>query len=140
MRTRSNIHESIHTDGDDDEATMEAQQAAEAEVYGKWHGAVMRVAEDLFERHGLELVGAHGDEDYPFEYRVTPSDSWPAAAEKIMQTINGVGMFQFDSLREFLRSGPWTAREAVLLHLGTIKDYPEVYGSSSPQRQYEAAF
>lgn len=47
------------------------------------------------------------------------------------------GDFHFDSLREFLASGPYTARQAVLSHLGYLKRHPHVYGGPSPRQMYE---
>ena len=57
--------------------------------------------------------------------------------EKIRETINGVGDFHFSSLREFLDSGPYTARQAVLGHLRSIRSYPAVYGGSGAHQMYE---
>jgi hypothetical protein len=143
-RNEQYIHEvADEANEGDDESIMDAQERAEREVYEKWHAAVQHAADVLFDKHDLELAPIYRDKkklDYPYEYRVTPRHSWPDAADKIRETINGVGMFQFDTLKEFLDSGPYTAREAVLSHLAYIKDYAEVYGSTSAARLYERAF
>jgi len=123
----------------------EAEQAAGDELYRNWYDAVEHVAENLFGEHGLELLAMRHTrkvhENYrPAYLKVIPTRSWADAADKIRETINGVGEFHFSSLREFLDSGPWTARQAVLENLGWIRWYPEVYGGSSPQRVYEQSW
>jgi hypothetical protein len=129
-------------DYEDEDARMEAEQEAQAEVYNQWYDAVESTASKLFETHGLELkpAGKQGTPTRRYDLKIVPSASWNDAADKIRETINGVGMFHFNSLREFLDSGPYTAREAVLAHLGTIKNYPAVYGSGSAHQMYERAW
>jgi hypothetical protein len=68
---------------------------------------------------------------------ISPRTSWNKSADKIRALINGVGMFYFASLGEFLRSGPYTAKEAVIGHIGLIKRYSDVYGETSPSRKME---
>lgn len=84
--------------------------------------AILLVAGDLYRRHGLDLR-PHGRER---DLKIVPQATWEDAAEKIRQTMNGVGIFHFGSLGDFLRSGPYTARQAVLGHLRTITDWPLV--------------
>lgn len=130
---------------EDDEEQMEAMTAARDELYRNWHQAVLSTAEQLFEEHSLELDPIRYRRDLPdvpaYEFRIVPEESWSDAARKIMQTINGVGMFHFGSLKEFLDSGPYTPRQAVLSHLGYIRDYPKVYGTMmSAQQIYEGSW
>lgn len=126
-------------DGEDedkaDELSMKAQEEAETEIFGHWHGGVEAAATELFEAHKLTLVPS-GKGRYPYQYRVEPMLSWLEAANAIRTTINGVGYFEFHSVNEFLRSGPYTSRQAVLNHLGAIRDYPAVYGTSSARSIY----
>ena len=134
----------------DEEAQLEAEREAQTEVFNTWYDAVENTATKLFGEHGLELQPSgkwHPStrtktraEARPFTMKIVPSVSWEDAANRIRRTINGVGHFHFDSLREFLDSGPYTARQAVLSHLGYIKRYPDVYGSTSAQRMYESAW
>lgn len=121
-----------------EEAAQKAQDEARDELYRNWHDAVENVAEDLFETHNLTLVPKSAAPSY--EFKVEPTKTWTEAAESIIDTINGVGMFEFKSVKEFLDSGPYTLREAVLSHLHWIKRYPEVYGEPSPRRMYERAW
>lgn len=122
-----------------EEAQQKAEEEASAELYNKWHDAVESAAENLFGLHGLDLV-AKGKGDRAYEYKIEPKQSWQDAARQIVNTINGVGYFHFNTTKEFLDSGPWTAREAVLEHLGYIKRYSDVYGSDSAKSRFEAAW
>lgn len=126
---------------EDEEAEMKAQEEAQSELYGQWYDAVERVGENLFGEHGLELsqTGKQGTPSRRYEFKVVPTNSWNDAANKIRETINGVGDFHFDDLAEFLRVNSSTARQAVLSHLGYIRDYPAVYGGSGPRQMYDAA-
>jgi hypothetical protein len=119
------------------EEAVEAERAAQDEVYAQWYDA--DAASKLFEEHGLELkpVGKYKASKRPYELKIVPKTSWNDAANKLRETINGVGSFHFNNLREYLDSGPYTARQAVLSHLHWIKRYPDVYGSQSAQRMYE---
>jgi hypothetical protein len=124
-----------------EEAQLEAEREAQDEVYAQWYDAVESTASKLFEEHGLELQPAAGKNDKrPYELKIVPQKSWNDAADKVRETINGVGMFHFNNLREFLDSGPYTAREAVLGHLGAIKDYPAVYGGTGARQLYDNAW
>lgn len=128
------------------DAQIKAEEEAQAEIFGKWHGAVLAAASALFEAHDLDLVelmpkgapaGARS-----WDFRIVPhaGRTWQSAADKIRETINGIGYFYFSTLAEFLASGPYTARRAVLAHLGVIARYPEVYGSASARRIYEGSW
>jgi len=119
-----------------EEVWQNAEWEAQKEVFAQWHHAVLRAAEDLFEKHELELV-PRGKDDLPYEFKIKPLKSWKDAADQIRETINGVGYFHFYTLKEFLDSGPYTPRQAVLGHLHYIKDYPEVYGTYSARSLYE---
>jgi hypothetical protein len=120
------------------EDTDAAADAVRDELYGNWYDAVTGVAERLFGEHGLELDPV-GKGKRPFEFKVVPKQNWNDAANKIRETINGVGYFHFNNLAEFLESGPYTAQQAVLSHLGSIADHPRVYGSGSARSMYDAA-
>jgi hypothetical protein len=133
-RTLHYYHEAARG-AEDEEA---AADAARDELYRNWYDAVTSVAERLFGEHGLNLI-AVGKGDRPYEFKIAPQTSWDAAANWIRETINGVGYFHFNNLREFLDSGPYTAQQAALSHLGSIADHPRVYGSGSARTMYDAA-
>jgi hypothetical protein len=130
-----------------EETALEAESKAQSEIYRQWHKAVERAAEHLFEQHELMLdpvTPRRKNSDSPSDaFHVRPSHgrTWDDAARKIMTTIEGVGMFGYNGhLKEFLASGPWTARQAVLKHLHWIKRYPDVYGTSSADSLYRDAW
>jgi hypothetical protein len=124
------------TDEENEKTAMEA----ETDHFRRYYDAVTGVAEDLFGSHGLVLVGKSRTRkpvDRPWEFRVVPKVSWEDAADHIRMTINGVGIFEFSTLREFLDSGPYTGRRAVLGHLGWIPSWFEVYGEGKARQNVE---
>lgn len=125
------------TPGEIEELQHKAEDEAREELFEKWHGGVLRAAETLFDIHRLKLVPNKKGGKYPYEFRIKPEAGWQLAALEIIKTINGAGYFHFGSVPEFLRSGPYTARKAVLSHLHWIKDWPAVYGERSAQQIYE---
>jgi len=129
-------------DGKTEEEAEEAAMAAEGEIrdeaWRKYTDAVQAVADDLFEKHNLTLVPVKFKRKVPpgtrpWEYTVEPTKSWEDAAGQLITTINGVGQFEFASVKDFLDSGPYTARGAVLGHLHWIRRYPDVYGDRGIQ-------
>ena len=136
------------TDEERDEIRSKAETEASDELYHRWHGAVMSAIESVFAEHGLQLEPCKARRPhrkgfvvkYPHEFNVVPVESWSDAANKIRDTITGYGLFEFWTLREFLESGPYTPRQAVLSHLNWMRRRSEVYGTSSPQRVYEMSF
>ena len=121
-----------------EKAAMKAEQEEQDDRYREYHDCVERVAEELFAEHRLKLTPKHSGERTPYEYEIEPKKDWKDAALAIMNTINGVGMFEINSLKEFLEYGPYrSAKEAVFEHLGQIRHWPEVYGGGSPQQMVE---
>ena len=125
-------------------AAQAAEQEEREQAYQKWYDAVEFVAKHEFELHKLELVQAYKrirgrkvDAKRPYDLRVVAPYGWKDAAREIMRTINGVGMFEFSSLKEFMDSGPYTAREAALQHTHWINRHAEVYGDRSPRSMYD---
>jgi hypothetical protein len=131
-------------DPDDEESRFAAETEAANEVFARWYDAVMAAVEHEFGEHGLTLVPCQVKRrksvERPWEYRIVPTESWRDAAGRIMDTINGVGSFEFRTVKEFLDSGPYTAREAVLKHLHWLHRRSDVYGDVSPRRRFDAAW
>lgn len=129
-------------DADDDEqreaAILKCEEEVRAEYFVTYHNALTAAADEAFDKADLILV-PKGNHKYPFEFTVKPSKSWADSAAKILDIINGVGEFEFANLKEFLSSGPYTAREAVLAHIGYVRRYHDVYGDTSPKRRWENA-
>ncbi len=120
-----------------EEAAREAEDEERDEAVGKYMDAVMFVADRLYGEHGLTLVPKHKGKHQSYDFKVVPEKSWEDAADRIRQTINGVGYFEFNNLRDFLTSGPYTPREAVMEHLHWIASWPEVYGEGKPGSMVE---
>ena len=125
-----------------EDAQIEAEQKAQEEIYRQWYDAVESTAEKLLGEHGLELLAMKHTRKVQQNYRphvlkIIPSKSWDDAANKIRETLNGVGDFHFDSLSEFLKAEDSTAKQAVLSHLGLLKRYPAVYGGLGANQMYE---
>lgn len=98
-------------------------------------GALELIANRLLNEHGLRLA----DTKNSWDKKIVPMESWKDAADRIRHTINGYGMFEFGTLKEFLDSGPYTDRGAVLNHLHWIKTWYQVYGSPNAQGQLDRA-
>ena len=124
----------------EEEADEKARQAEDVErdsACEAYRDAVVYAAEKLFGEHGLTLVEKRRPKGETYEWNVVPLLSWKAAADLIRRTINGVGIFEFTSTREFLDSGPYTPKQAVMQHLHWIKRWPDVYGEPKPQAMIE---
>jgi len=112
-------------------AAMEAESEARSESYGKWKNAMLHAAETIIGEHKLELRQLKTKQ---YLYKLVPAETWRDAAAMLRDTINGYGPFYFNNVQEFLDSGPYTARQAVLEHLHWMKDRAEVYGTSNAER------
>jgi hypothetical protein len=127
------------SESDAEEKAVIAEGKEQSEFFNRWYDAVAAVAEKFFELHGLHLTafGKGRKQSRPYEYKITPLKSWDDAAFKIVQTINGVGYYHFNNVKEFADSVPCTVRQAVLSHIHWVKDYAEVFGDTSPRRLYD---
>lgn len=105
-----------------------------------WDAAPVRARRTVSTRRSRPRRTTARTDKRRYDFKIVPSNSWDDAANKIRETINGVGTFHFNNLREFLSSGPYTARQAVLSHLGYIKRYPDVYGGSGARQLYDRAW
>lgn len=118
-----------------EELGMQAESDERAEYYNKWHDAMESAVEKTLAHIHMELTPTKTG-SRPYEYKISPKKDWKDSAEQIRDIINGVGMFGFDTLKEFLDSGPYTPREAVLSHLGYANSYADVYGDRSAKDIY----
>lgn len=144
-------HENALRDGASEEEAEEAALAAEMEAsneaHAKWYDATEQAITETLEHGGLAMVttqrkpkGHSGRAFRPYEFKIVPEKSWQDAAKKIVEVINGVGYFEFGSVAELVRSGPYkSVKDAVLKHYHWLKDYGAVYGDDSPTRIYERA-
>lgn len=125
----SYVYEEAIADGlDEDRATEKALDAESLEqnrLYVKWRDNAERVLEDVFYEHNLLLFFDKGT------VTILPKSKWRAAAQKLVTTINGVGMFEFQDEDELCASIPCNMRQAVLSHVHWIRYWPAVYGERS---------
>lgn len=101
------------------------------ELYSKYCDAIVRVFETFLIHHNLQL---NTFSKKTVKHFIIPVVSWRDAANHILETVNGVGFFYFNSLRDFLDSGPYSPKQAVMSHLHWMKRYSDVYGGYSPQK------
>lgn len=123
----------------EEEAYDFATKAEEEELSEQWNkytSAVEGVAEHLFAVHHLVLTEKESKRKGT-RYLVSPQKSWRDSGKQLIETINGVGYFHFSNVGEWLRSGPYSPKEAVLGHLHWIKDYSKVYGDYSAEYRIE---
>lgn len=123
-----------------EEIALQAESDARDEYYTKWHDAMISAVEKTMAHIHMDLTPVKPKDSKPglrpYEYKVSPTKDWKDSADQIRDIINGVGMFGFDTLKEFLDSGPYTAREAVLSHLHYANSYADVYGDRSAKDIY----
>ena len=117
-----------------EEKALEAEGEYSESLFKAYMSALEEAVERTFEPANLDVSFS----DWTF--RLSPKKSWEDSAKQIIEVINGVGYFHFSTLREFLDSGPYTAREAVEKHLHWMKSYGDVYGDPSPARIFEKSF
>jgi hypothetical protein len=118
-----------------EEIARKAEEASLSEASDKYMDAVVSVARELYAEHELDLTE---DPKNCLQFHVSPTKKdkrgrldWRSSLECIRQTINGVGMFEFDSVDCLLESGPYTELSAAMQHLHWIIDWPRVYGNGT---------
>ena len=124
-----------------EEIARKAEEDSLSEASDKYMDAVMSVARELYAEHELDLTE---DPKNCLQFHVSPTKrdkrgrlDWRSSLECIRQTINGVGYFEFSSVKELLLSGPYTPRSAVMQHLHCIIDHPRVYGNGTAKYMVE---
>ncbi len=120
------------TDRQAEKVREEAEGEAHDEIGKAYISAIFDTIEKEAEKFHLTVI-----QQKPNRYKVVPTTDWKTSLREIIDTINGVGMFEFNTIKEFLESGPYTLREGVLTHLHYLADYGHVYGGSTLQRQFE---
>ena len=130
---------------DAEERGMDAESDAQAEIANAYvDSAVSTIEDQLTEHFALDLSevtkkNKKGEYIGERRWQIKPLRTWKESLKLIVGTINGVGYFHFNSLREFLDSGPYTEREGCLTHLHYLKRHGDVYGGPSLERQFEAS-
>lgn len=128
----------------EEEAQEKAEEEANEELdehFDNYCNAVEEVFETYFGYVNLDVIRttAHGP-DWGYSealYKLQPQKDWKDSLKLIIEIINGVGYFHFNSVKELLDSGPYTPKEAVLSHIGYVSEYGDVYGEASPSRMLQ---
>lgn len=120
-----------------DQAALDAENEEESAACEQYMQAVLFVANKLFEEHHLFLEEVKSKKGFASTYKVIPKISWKDSAAELIKTINGVGMFEFDSVKEFCNSTPATPKATVLTHLHWVKDWVEVYEGGKASHMVE---
>ncbi len=121
-----------------EEARSEAEMEASDEIATAYiDAAIEAIDSELSERFALALTEVKGRKNQEMRWKIAPLRTWRESLGHIVEMINGVGYYRFDSIREFLNSGPYTEREGVLTHLHYLADYGSVYGDRSLQRVFD---
>lgn len=90
-----------------------------------YQGQVVEFFRNLLSNFSLELVERKNG---TFLLLPKTKNGWGTVAGKIIEVINGYGLFHFSSIGDGVRSGPYkTPRNFCLNHLGWIPSYYEVY-------------
>ena len=115
----------------------EAALAAEGEVISEYENAYIEAltatAEHYFGVHQFTLRPAKKNSNWSFKVGAL-NKNWKLPASRILETINGHGVFEFSTIEDLRDSIPVeTFRQAALEHLQWIRHYGEVYGQASPQ-------
>lgn len=129
--TFSYVYGASIADGlDEDEATekaLDAESVVQDELYTKWRNSAENALEAVFDEHGLMLSFDHNKGTVT----ISPRSTWRTSARHIVDTINGVGQFEFLDEDELCSSVPCNMRQAVLSHVHWIRYWPAVYGGRS---------
>ncbi len=91
--------------------------------YGNYVNELVSKSEILLQKYDLIISQEKG------KYFISPRISWRNAASQVLELINGIGMFHFSSLSEFLGSGPYSPKESVMNHIHHLSSHNEVYGA-----------
>lgn len=121
-----------YTDDEAEEKGLEAESEAMKENFNQHMKAVRNTLNYLLNFHGVNFEEKKG------KYYLTAEKSWKEIADQVMETINGVGPFYYNSVKSFKEVGPYkTYCEAAMTHIHWMKDYPTVYGNTNYRRIYE---
>ena len=68
------------------------------------------------------------------------SDDWNKAMDIVIESINGYGMFEFDSGEDLILSGPYAgAKEATIAHIHWHKERGNIFGESGIKEIFSKA-
>jgi hypothetical protein len=136
----SEARDEAEQNGEEDEEKLEeieheAEQKIRDELFSSWSHAVEATSEKLFETVDLNIEKSEFG-----NYFIYPTKSWRDSLKGIVEIVNGIGYFHFNSVEELLYSGPYGLREAVNGHYGHLRQAHEVFNVPSPDKLYEWNF
>lgn len=99
--------------------------------YKAWNTSRLEALEVTLDHANITL------EQMNDKWFIVPKKSWKDSAAHIVEVINGVGLFYFESVDELLDG--YTLREGILSHIHHLKHYGDVYGTDSAKRIFERA-
>jgi hypothetical protein len=111
-------------------AAMEAETQVMADYYSQYQNETENYIEELLSHHNIDVVFDQGK-------AILSSKDWDEAASLLLDTINGYGMFEYESVEEFVdsTSKDGTAQDTVLSHLHHVGLWQEVYEGGTTQRE-----
>lgn len=106
-------------------------------LFNQYKNAIETVADNLLREHGLTIVSAN-KKNGDWEKKIVPIEKmdWRYVCSKLVETINGYGMFEFRDAKELKESGPYVSyKQAALQHLHWIKEWSKIYGDLSAENK-----
>src|SRR5690606_36990889 len=105
----------------------------------RYKNAVEVVAENLLNNVDLTLTPLKGKyKGWVYKIHPIKGKTWPHVLNEIRLLINGYGFFYISSVKEFLASGPYTQKEAVMKHLHQLTSWSKVYGGPTINQMLDA--
>jgi hypothetical protein len=127
----------IHSDTDSEEWQNAYDSASESLWKGidrGYESAMKKVGEYLSDL-GIKVIFDFDGDSVRFD-----SPDWNEAAEIVIESINGYGMFHFDSVEDLILCGPYAgAKEACLAHIHWHSDRGDVFGEPGIKRIFDSA-
>ena len=133
---RQNYEDDIEETPEEVEKIEEqAQKAVDKEIslaLSKYETIIVNNAEWLAKHYGL-TIDKVDDYNWSFSPRSSVCITWATICNALIDTINGVGMFEFANAKDFKDATSCsTYKEAAQKHLHHMYSYLEVYGHSYP--------
>lgn len=120
-----------------DTENLECQDRCSTDEMKKLTNNIESCFEKFFENHpvkGVEKV----EFDWPNDKVKITLGNKVEFLNSIRETINGVGMFEYPSNKDFVYAAGGTINKVIVSHLAWLKDAPEVWGTMSPKRCIES--
>ena len=123
---------------EEEEAFLKFEQQVDDAIYRAWQKSVEAALDAIEETTGVVLTPKWNKDEFDVGAK---GGDWAKAARQLVEIINGVGLVSAGgSLKEAMQiEGVRTPRQFVLRLWSAVRDYPEVYGTSSHERIYERA-